>query len=376
MQGRKTFKYRIEANSQTIEKAEGWLSLCRQLYNAALEQRITAYRHNHQSVSFFAQKRELPELKASFPEYKEVGSQVLQDVLERLDKAYQGFFRRITNGNGKAGFPRFKGRNRYDSFILKQAGWKLDGKYMTIRNIGTFKLRFSRPIKGIIKTITIRRTPVGKWFACFSCEDVPLKPLPPVNRTVGIDVGLESFLTSSDGMKIGNPRFFSHARDILAMRQQRLSRRVKGSHRRVKARILVAKAHEKITNQRRDFHFKVANQLVGFYDIICIEQMNFWNSTTALNRSMRDAAWFGFFYILRWKAEEAARTVIEVPAKDTSQLCSRCGARVTKDLSIRIHSCPSCGLEIDRDVNAALNILRLGQSLRDIPAQVPRIPAL
>ncbi len=349
--------------------------MCRHLYNAALEQRITAYRHNHHTVSFFEQKRELPE-KASFPEYKEVGSQVLQDVLERLDKAYQGFFRRVTNGNGKAGFPRFKGRNRYNSFILKQAGWKLDGKYLTIRNIGTFKLRLSRSIEGKIKTVTIRRGSTGKWFVCFSCEDVFLKPLPPTDRATGIDVGLEFFLTTSDGMKIGNPRFFKGSQDILATRQQRLSRKLKGSHRREKARILVAKAHEKITNQRRDFHFKVANQLVGFYDTICIEQMDSWNSTTALNRSMRDAAWFGFFEVLRWKAEEAARTVIEVPVKDTSQICSRCGIRVPKDLSVRIHSCPSCGLTIDRDTNAALNILRLGQSRQDTPAQVLRIPAL
>jgi putative transposase len=193
---------------------------------------------------------------------------------------------------------------------------------------------------------------------------------------VGIDVGLESFLTTSDGMKIGNPRFFKKSQDILAMRQQRLSKRVKGSHRRDKARVLVAKAHEKISNQRRDFHFKVANQLVRYYDTLCIEQMDSWNSTTPLNRSMRDAAWFGFFDVLRWKAEEAARTVIGVPARDTTQLCSQCGARVPKDLSVRIHACPSCGLTIDRDINAALNILWLGQSRQEIPAQALRIPAL
>jgi putative transposase len=376
VQGRKAFKYRIQASSQTIDHAERWLSLCRNLYNAALEQRITAWRGNCHPVSAFDQKKELPEIKRAFPEYNEVGSQVLQDVIERLDKAYQGFFRRLNNGNGKAGFPRFKGRNRYDSFTLKQAGWKLDGKYLSIHNVGRFKLRLSRPIEGNIKTVTIRRASTGKWFATFSCDDVPLKPLPPTGRAVGIDVGLESFLTTSEGMKIGNPRFLNRSRNILAMRQQRFSRKVKGSHRRQKARILVAKAHEKITNQRRDFHFKIANQLVGYYDTICIEKMDSWNSTTALNRSMRDAAWFGFFEILRWKAEEAARTVIEVPAKDTSQLCSQCGARVPKDLSVRIHSCPSCGLSIDRDINAALNILRLGQSRQEFPAQALRIPCL
>jgi len=349
--------------------------LCRTLYNAALVQRITAWKGNRHSVSFFDQKKELPSLKRAFPEYKEVGSQVLQNVLERLDRAYQGFFRRL-NGSDKPGFPRFKSRNRYDSFTLSQAGWKLDGKYLAIRNVGTFKIRLSRPVEGRIKTVTIRRSSTGKWYVYFSCEGVPLKPLPPTGKAVGIDVGLESFLTTSNGMKIGNPRFFSRAKDLLAMRQQRLSKKVKGSHRREKARILVAKAHEKIANQRRDFHFKLANQLVGFYDTICIEKMDAWDSNKALNRSMRDAAWFRFFDILRWKAAEAARTVIEVPAKDTSQSCSRCGGRVSKDLSIRIHSCPLCGLSIDRDINAALNILRLGQSLRDTPAQVPRIPAL
>ncbi|GAH67047.1 unnamed protein product, partial [marine sediment metagenome] len=270
--------------------------------------------------------------------------------------------RRVKNGD-KPGFPRFKGRDRYDSFTLKQAGWWLDGRYLTIRNIGRFKLRLSRPIDGDIKTVTIRRSSSGKWYATFSCDNVPIKPLPQIGKQVGIDVGLESFLTTSEGEKIENPRFFKSSQDILAMRQQRLSRRVKGSHRRRKARILVAKAHEKVRNQRKDFHFKVANQLVKENDTICIEHMNAWNSNHSLNRSMRDVAWFEFFDILRWKAAEAARTVIEVPAKDTSQLCSRCGARVPKDLSVRIHSCPFCDLTIDRDINAALNILRVGQTL-------------
>lgn len=376
MLGKKSFKYRSQANAQTIEQAERWLFLCRQLYNCALEQRITVYRHNRVSISRFDQDKQLPELKAFFPEYKEIDAQVLQDVLLRLDRAYQAFFRHIKNGE-KPGFPRFKGKNRYDSFTVKQNSWKLDGKYLTIKKVGIFKLRLSRPIEGDIKTITIRKTSTGKWYVCFSCDDVPLKSLPPTAKTVGIDVGLESFLATSDGMKIGNPRFFKESRNLLAMRQQRLSRRVKGSNRRDKACTLVAKAHEKVYNQRRDFHFKVANQLVKFYDTICIEEMSFWNSTTALNRSMRDAAWFGFFDILRWKAEEAARIIIEVPAKDTSQLCSRCGARVPKDLSIRIHSCPSCGLSIDRDLNAALNILNfgVGQTPRN-PSTIPRIPAL
>jgi putative transposase len=199
----------------------------------------------------------------------------------------------------------------------------------------------------------------------FSCNHVPEKPLPKTGNAIGIDVGLESFLTTSEGTKIGNPRHFSNAKARLVMRQRRLSRRAKGSKRREKARVLVAKAYEKIANQRRDFHFKVAKQFVKVYDTICIEDMNSWNGFNhGLTREMRDAAWFGFFDVLSFKAAEAGKTIIRVPAKDTSQLCSRCGARVPKDLSIRIHSCPYCGLTIDRDFNAALNILRAGQALQ------------
>lgn len=370
---KKTFKYRLLANPHTFQKADDWLNLCRRLYNTALEQRISIYRQNKGSISCYSQIKQLPELKASFPEYREVGSQVLQDVLERLDRAYQSFFRRVKNGNGKAGFPRFKGRNRYDSFTLKQAGWKLDGKYLSVRNVGRFKLRLSRPIEGDIKTVTIRRASTGKWYACFSCNNMPLKPLPKTNKAIGIDVGCESFLTTSNGEKVENPRFFKKSQGILAMRQQRLSRRVKGSYRRSKARVLVAKAHEKVRNQRRDFHFKVANQLIRENDVICIEQMNSWNGNRSLNRSMRDVAWFGFFNILKWKAEEAAtRGIIEVPAKDTSQLCSQCGARVPKDLSTRIHSCPRCGLTIDRDFNSALNILAGRADLSGVPSTCAR----
>lgn len=371
---KKVFKYHIRANPQVFQKADYWITLCRRLYNTALEQRITIYRQNKGSTSCYSQIKQLPELKASFPEYQEVGSQVLQEVLERLDRAYQSFFRRVKNGD-KPSFPRFKGRDRYNSFTLKQAGWRLDGKYLFIRNVGRFKLRLSRPIEGNIKTVTIRRASMGKWYVCFSCENVPIKPLPEIGKVVAIDVGCESFLTSSDGVKVENPRFFKKSQDILVLRQQRLSRRTKRSNRRRKARILVAKTHQKVRDQRRDFHFKVANQLIRENDIIFIEKMNSWNSFKTLTRSMRDVAWFEFFGILRFKAEEAGREVVGVPAKDTSQLCSRCGARVPKDLSVRIHFCPFCGLVLDRDFNAALNILRVGQTLQ-VSSTNLRIPAL
>jgi len=365
MNMKKTFQHRIKANPQTHQKAEKWLSLCRQLYNDCLNERIIAYKENKKSIFQYSQMRKLPQLKKTFPDFKQVNSQTLQDVIQRLDKAYQGFFRRVKNKE-KAGFPRFKGQNRYNSFTLKQTGWKLNGRYLEIKNIGRFKLFLSRPIEGDIKTITIRRTLTNQWFVSFACDNVSQKLLPKTGKEIGIDMGCESFLTDSNGQKIDNPRFFKNSQSILIKRQQKLSQKVKGSNRRNKTRLLVAKIHQKISNQRKDFHFKTANKLVKENDKIYIEKLNSFKSFKGLNKSMRDVAWFQFFNILRFKAEEAGREVVEVPAQNTSQLCSRCGQIIEKDLSVRIHKC-SCGLEIDRDWNAALNILRLGQSLRVIP---------
>ncbi len=370
MQGRKSFKYRVEANQQTIKIAEGWLFLCCDLYNACLEQRNMVYSQNKNFISSFAQMRELPSIKNEFPEYKDINSQVLVEVIQRLDRAYSAFAGRLKNGQ-KAGLPRFRSKKRYDSFTLKKSGWQLDGKYLTISKVGTFKIKLSRPIEGDIKTVTIRRTSTNKWLVCFSCKNVPYKILPYSDKVIGIDVGCESFLTTSDGTKVENPRFFKKSEDKLAIRKRIYSRRVKGSNRKEKSRVLVAKSYEKIYYQRRDFHFKLANQLLKYYSTIYVEKMDSWNSHRVLNRSMRDVAWFGFFQILNGKAEEAGRLVLGVPAKGTSQLCSQCGKEVPKDLSIRIHSCPYCNLKIDRDINAALNILRVGQTLQKTPLHKP-----
>ena len=175
---RKTYKYRLLGNKQAFIKVDEWLMLCQRLYNTALEQRINIYRQRKETISCYSQINQLPELRAEFPEYQAVGSQVLQDVIERLDKAYKSFFRRVKSSKGKAGFPRFRSRDRYDSFTLKQTGWKLDGKYLTIRNVGRFKLRLSRPIEGDIKTVSVHRQS-GNWYVCFSCDKVPEKKLEP-----------------------------------------------------------------------------------------------------------------------------------------------------------------------------------------------------
>ena len=364
---KKTFKYRIKLGKETEDNMNIWLGLCCDLYNTALEQKINLWKKEKKSISYFDQKKQLPKLKKDFPEFKQVGSQVLQDVIIRLDRSYQAFFRRVKKGE-TPGFPRFRGKDRYDSFTLTQAGWKfVDEKHMEIKNIGRFRVSLHRPIEGDVKTVTVKRTFSGKWYILFSCDNVPKRLLPKTNNKIGIDVGCESFLTTSNGEKIGNPRFLNKSQELLCERQRKLSLKKKGSNRRKKAKIMLAKIHEKIYNQRRNFHFKVALDLVRNNDIICIEKMNSCKTFRSLNRSMRDVAWFAFFDTLNFKAEEAGRLVVKVPSKITSQMCSQCGELVPKDLRVRTHSCTHCGLIMDRDVNAAKNILRLGTSLQDLP---------
>ena len=356
---KKTYKYRMLGDKQTFAKADEWLMLCQRLYNAVLEQRISIYRQNKGSISCYDQINQLPDLREAFPEYQAVGSQVLQDVIERLDKAYKAFFRRVRNGNGKAGFPRFRSRDRYDSFTLKQAGWKLDGKYLTIRNVGRFKLRLSRPIEGDIKTVSIRRE-IGKWYVCFSCNNVPERKLEPCTKDVGIDVGIKSFSVDSDEHREFNLAYFRHAEKQLRVRQRILSKRVKDSHGRKDARLLVAKAHEKVTNQRNHFLHKIANYYITNYGVIYIEDLNIKGMVKNhhLAKSINDASWGKFFEMLNYKAEEAGRLVIKVPRfEPTSKTCSACGA-INQELKLsdRQWVCKSCGVLHDRDYNAAKNI--------------------
>jgi len=356
---RRTFKYRAVISKKTERNANEWFCLCRTLYNLCLEQRIMLYASRKVTISKYDQARELPLLKTEFPEFRKVGSQCLQDVVERLDKAYRAFFRRVNGKDGKAGFPRFRSANRYDSFTLKQTGWKLEGRYLYIKNIGKFKVFLSRPLEGKIKTVTVRKTSAGKWFVCFSCDGVPAVPGPETVKSVGIDVGLNSFIVDSDGFHFDNPRFFRKAEQELRMRQRRLARRKKGSACRAKARILVAKAHEKITNQRNDFLQKTANYYIEQYQTIAIENLTIRNmvKNPHLSRSISDAGWNTFSEYLAYKAEGAGREIVKVDPSGTSQECSGCGEVVKKSLAIRVHNCPECGLVMDRDENAAVNIL-------------------
>jgi putative transposase len=227
---------------------------CRTLYNAALEQRITAWQRCHASVTRFQQEAELTAIRAALPEYAAIHSHVLQDVLARLDTTYQAFFRRVQAGE-QPGFPRFQGRERYHSFTYKEYGngARLDNGFLVLSKIGRIAVRWSRPVQGSIKTVTVSREADG-WYVCCSCAEVPTQPLPLTGCETGIDVGLKVFLVTADGQLVENPRHSRTAETALKKAQQRVCRRKKGSKRRQKAVRVLAKRHQHVRRQRQDFH--------------------------------------------------------------------------------------------------------------------------
>jgi putative transposase len=368
---KRTYKYRAYANQEALENAGRWLDICRRLYNWGLEQRITAYKEFGVALTGYGQCYGLPDLKKANPEYTTVDAQCLQDILDRVDKTYKAFFRRVKSGE-KAGFPRFKGKNQFSSFSLRQHSWWLNGRKLRIAKVGTFKLHLSRPICGRVKTVTMYKDTIGRWYACFSCDEVPEQRLPENDKAIGLDVGIKSFCVDSEGRKTSNPLFFKRGQAQLRRRQRVLSRRVKGSHGRAQARLQVAKAHEKVANQRRDFLHKVANHYISKYGVIAVENLNIKGMVRNhhLARSIQDSSWGEFFRMLSYKAESAGRILIEVPAYNTSQNCSGCGEKVPKTLADRIHACPHCGLVMDRDENAAKNINRAGQARQALTKEV------
>jgi putative transposase len=367
---RKAFKYKLKPTPAQERVLERTLMLCRHVYNAALGERRAAWRMRSVSVTYYQQKAELPGIKEAMPEYAEVNGQVLQDVVLRVEHAFQAYFQRLKDG-GTPGYPRFQGRARYHSFTYPQVGEhggaRLDAGNLVLSKIGRVAVRWSRPLEGTPKTITISKEADG-WFTIISCAEVPVAPVPPTGCETGIDMGLKVFLITATGEIVDNPRHYRRAERYLAKCQRRVSRRKKGSRRRHKAVSLLAKAHQHVQRQRADFHHKTALALLRAHDTIYLEDLRISNMVRnrRLAKSISDAGWAQFRAILDAKAVCAGRQVIAVPAQYTSQDCSGCGERVPKSLSMRTHVCPSCGLIMDRDHNAALNIQRAGQALRGL----------
>lgn len=365
---KKSFKYRLYPTKAQAEQFEGTLRLCCELYNAALQERIEAYKLKRISLSAYDQMKELPEVKTLRGDLREVHAQVLQETLLRLDKAFRAFFGRVKSGKGKAGFPRFRSSKRYDSFTYPQNGFTLREKSIVLSKIGEIKCKVHRPIEGAIKTCTIKRE-VNEWYVVFSCDGVPNKPQLKTGEEIGIDVGLENFAALSNGEMIPNPRHAKKAKAKLCRAQRKLSRCKKDSNRRKKQVERVAKQHLKVKRQRRDLHFKVVVQLVHRFDVIHFEKLNIRNMVRnkRLAFSISDAAWYQFQQIVVFKAEEAGKQVTFNTARNTSNECNVSGVIKKKHLSQRFHVLPN-GEKIHRDHNAALNILRRGQRRQSVTA--------
>ncbi len=357
----KTFRYRLYPNTEQRQAIDQTLETCRRLYNRELELKIKKYQEEKVTIG----RKELEQLVKAEREtntyMQAVYCQVLHHVGKKLLITYENFFRRVKQGQEKPGFPKFKGRQHFTSFCYTQSGFKLEENRLRLSLIGVIRVKLHRPIEGQIKTCTVSRKN-GRYYVCFSCE-VEARLLPPTGRAVGIDVGVTDLAVTSDAEFFPKLAAYRKAEKRLQYLQRMVSRRKKGSNRRKKAVLLLARQHEKVANQRRDAAHKISTKLIREHDLIAHEDLKVKNmvKNPHLAKSIQDAGWSLLFNLLAGKACDAGRQVVAVPPAFTSQICSGCGELVPKPLSQRQHTCPHCGLSLQRDVNAAKNILAIAQ---------------
>ena len=346
---------------QQARQLDQTLDTCRRLYNLALADRKAAYEVEGISRSYEDQAAMLT-IERKNGNFTGIYAHCLQDVLRRLDKAFKAFFRRVKAGE-KPGYPRFKGVGWYKSFTYpdSETGYKLEGSKLTLSKIGAIRIFKHREVEGKTKTGTIKKDHLGRWFAVLvtEIEDVPAIE---AKTAIGVDVGLKSLITTSTGEAIEYPRYYVQAEKKLAATQRSLSRKKKGSANRRKAKVKVAKISNRIQNLRDEFLHQVSRKLVDSADIIVFENLNINGmlKNHHLAKHIQDHAWGKLIQFTKSKAAKAGKVVELVDARYTSQKCSQCGVMVPKTLAERTHACPNCGLEIDRDLNASLNIRTLG----------------
>jgi putative transposase len=359
---RKNFKYRLYPTEAQSGALDHQLAEACRLYNAAIQERRDAYRMAGESGNYCDQANQLKEIRAD-GDLELANFSCCQDVLRRVDKAFNAFFGRVKNGQNP-GYPRFRPVSRYDSITFPSYGdgcKLLDNGKLRLQGVGAVKVKLHRQIEGEIKTVTIKRE-AGNWYAVFSVE-CEAKPLPPSTEATGVDVGLSAFATLADGTEIENPRYYKEAQAQLRRAQRKVARRKRGSNNRKKAVRDLQRAHAHVRNQREDFAHKVSRTLVVLFGLIVTEQLSIRGLAAGmLAKSVNDAGWSSFIAKLAYKAEEAGRALLKVDPRGTSQRCI-CGAPNPKTLSQRWHHCESCGLSVPRDHASALEILRLGLSL-------------
>ncbi len=357
------FRYRLYPSKAQTKILDEQLELCRNAYNQLLDHFKQQYEEKGKAPSQFDLNNLLIPLKQVRPEYSRIHSQVLQNIAKRIKDAYTGFYAR-RKARLKAGLPRFKKHGRHKSVTYPQSGFKIEGNRLLLSKIGAIRLRQHRDIQGQIKTLTIKRNPSGKWYACFSCM-VDVQPREKPFEDVGVDVGLHSYAVLSDGARIENPRFYRNEEKRLGLLQRGMSRKERGSQNWVRAKTKVARLHERIHNRRTDFLHKASREIADTYRTVYFEDLKIGNMVRNhyLAKSISDAGWGRFIGMIAYKEEESGGQLIKVNPGGTTQTCSRCGEWVSKSLSERVHECPYCGLVMNRDENAALNILARGREI-------------
>lgn len=352
------------------EKLLRVLEMCRVLYNAALQERIEAWKKQGISISLYDQHKELTQIRAEDIEYENLPAiMVRETALNRLDKAFKGFFRRVKSGQ-KPGFPRYKGKDRFNTLVFGPGGWKIEGKKLIIKIKGdpiVFRMRNTIYRQGEIKGLKIIKSD-GRWWAHFIVDIGSAPAVKNSKNGIGIDVGIRTFAVLSDGNKVEHPHFLRESLNKIKLAQKEKDRKKKGSNNRKKAKTRLQSVHAKIKNRRQNFIHQTVASLVKQYDGFAIEDLNVQqmlisepkDSKRRLRQGIRDSGWSLFGSCLAAKAEEAGLPLVRVNPKGTTQKCSGCGSLVRKELKDRVHDCPACGLVLDRDENAARNIYDLG----------------
>ena len=387
---RTVYQFKLKPTKHQVIEIDRWLSMLGAQYNYLLADRFDWYERNRSPINacplvchlpelrdnpdYYSQKKTLPALKKSHPWYGEIYSQVLQDVVKRVKLTFDRFLKGDVNGK-RSGRPRFKARERYRTFSYPQMKEGcLQGNLINLPMLGQLKVILHRPIPDgfKIKIASVTKKADG-YYLTLSLEDATVPTIKPdfnPESITGIDVGLKDFLTTSNGETVEIPHYYRKSQKRLRVVQKRVYRRKKGSSRNKKSVKHLGKQHKKIADKRKDFHFKTASILLKEYDVIAHENLNVKGlARTRLAKSIHDAGWSSFLSILTSKAENAGLLVIPVSAYNTSKDCSSCGEEVPKKLHERWHNCPSCGCSLDRDHNAAINIMNRAEGHPVLKAQ-------